>query len=45
MKWTIKWESSMDTNDADYVYVSGKYGDVDDKDLQKIIFGQIEEIK
>lgn len=43
MKWTIKWESSMDTNDADYVYDSGEYGDVDDtnpKDMKDLAFTQ-----
>lgn len=43
MKWTIKWESSMDTNDADYVYDSGEYGDVDDnnpKDMKELAFTQ-----
>jgi len=41
MKWTIKWESSMDTNDADYVYDSGEYGDVDDTnpdDMKQLAF-------
>lgn len=44
MKWTIKWESSMDTNDADYVYDSGEYGDVDDnnpKDMKELAFTQV----
>ena len=43
MKWTIKWESSMDTNDADYVYDSGEWGDVDDTnpdDMKQLAFTQ-----
>lgn len=43
MKWTIKWESEMDTNDADYVYDSGEYGVIDDtnpEDMKKLALTQ-----
>ena len=34
MKWNYKYESSMDTNDADYVYQSGSLGVYDDANLE-----------
>lgn len=34
MKWNYKYESSMDTNDADYVYQSGSLGIYDDGNLE-----------
>ena len=34
MKWNYKYESSMDTNDADYVYQSGSLGVYDDGNLE-----------
>ena len=33
MKWRYKYEGSMDTNDADYVYNSGELGIFDDGNL------------
>lgn len=33
MKWRYKFEGSMDTNDADYVYSSGDLGVFDDGNL------------
>ena len=32
MKWRYKYESLMDTNDADYVYQSGEIGVYDVKE-------------
>ena len=34
MKWKYKYEASMDTNDADYVYQSGEIGIFDDGNLE-----------
>ena len=34
MKWNYKYEASMDTNDADYVYQSGSLGIYDDGNLE-----------
>lgn len=34
MKWKYKYEASMDTNDADYVYQSGEVGVFDDGNLE-----------
>lgn len=34
MKWNYKYESSMDTNDGDYVYQSGSLGVYDDANLE-----------
>ena len=36
MKWKYKYESSMDTNDADYVYQAGSLGIYDDADLEQM---------
>lgn len=36
MKWTYKYEGSMDTKDGDYVYSSGKLGVYDDGDLNQM---------
>lgn len=36
MKWKYKYESSMDTNDADYVYQSGSLGIYDDANLEQM---------
>ena len=36
MKWLYKYEAKMDTNDADYVYRSGKLGIFDDSDINQM---------
>lgn len=36
MKWRYKYEASMDTNDADYVYSSGELGVYDDSDIAQM---------
>lgn len=41
MKWTIKWDSRADSNDADYIYTHGTLGVFDDEDkeqMQKLLF-------
>lgn len=41
MKWTIKWASRADSNDADYIYTHGTFGIVDDQDkddMQRLLF-------
>ena len=36
MQWRYKYEASMDTNDADYVYSSGELGVYDDSDVAQM---------
>ena len=36
MQWLYKYESNMDTNDADYVYQSGQLGVFDDSNIEQM---------